>query len=140
MNDTTQFAQLAASRLHVFVDFSNFFVSLISMCRPETKLGPTLWRTLFPALMRIITNGRLADSRIFVGSIPPTQEEIWHWARDAGFQVCLFPRAAVPSTDGDAGPDAAKAWPKSGGADHHYEREHKPWKLKYGAQGYVYRR
>jgi hypothetical protein len=88
--------------IHVFFDNSNMWGGAQAV-RSQIEPGvpwPAL-RIYYRNLFDRIEGGRTADTRILAGSVPPSCDSLWEFARDRGYRTDLLHR--VQRDDGSIG-------------------------------------
>jgi len=84
---------------HIFIDNSNAFGGAQRAASVEEP--KVLWvavRLHFRSLVSLIEDGLLVRTRVLTGSIPPGNEALWDYARQAGYNTDLLRR--IESEDG----------------------------------------
>ncbi len=81
--------------IHVFFDNSNIWggAQLIRKER-EPHVQWAALRLYFKNLFTLIQNGRKLETAILCGSVPPSCEPLWQYARDNGYDTNLLRRVA----------------------------------------------
>ncbi len=81
---------------HVFVDNSNIFGG--ARRAAEAQEPGTPWpavRVYYRNLFRLIEGSHQAITRVMAGSVPPGNEELWDYARQAGYNTGLLRRVST---------------------------------------------
>ncbi|MEN6382823.1 MAG: NYN domain-containing protein [Rectinema sp.] len=79
--------------IHIFWDNSNVWGGLSQLRLANEPTVP--WfalRVYFKNIYELVSKGRLAETKIMAGSVPPECEELWDCARILGFQTDLLKR------------------------------------------------
>ena len=77
--------------IHVFWDNSNVWGGLSQLRTiKEPEVPWFALRAYFKNIYALISKGRIAETRIMAGSVPPECEELWDYARNLGFQTDLL--------------------------------------------------
>lgn len=79
--------------IHIFWDNSNVWGGIGHI---KTTVEPSVpWYALrvhFRNLYELISKGRLIETKIMAGSVPPECEDLWEYARNLGFNTDLLTR------------------------------------------------
>lgn len=82
------------SNVHLFYDHSNVLGcgQLTAVARGEK--GYPHFRIYFPNLFDAVLAGRQVGTAHLAGSVPPNNEKLWEYAKNAGFDTSLLKRVA----------------------------------------------
>jgi hypothetical protein len=85
--------------IHVFYDNSNAWGGAQAhRAANEPEVPWVALRIHTTHMFRLIEQGRQAVTRVLAGSVPPSSEELWEWARKNRYQTALLRK--VESDDG----------------------------------------
>jgi hypothetical protein len=80
---------------HVFVDNSNIFGG--ARRAAETLEPEAVWlavRMYYKNFFRLVEHGFNVRTRVMAGSVPPGNDELWEYSREAGYDTDLLHRVA----------------------------------------------
>ncbi len=90
------------TKIHVFFDNSNILGGALSMRKlNEPKTHWAAFRLYYRNLFRLIEKNRVVEESVLAGSVPPSCDLLWDYARRAGYSTDLLRR--VEKDDGSVG-------------------------------------